>query len=133
MDCLVTLDHPALQVQLSRFISAIVIYELTGFSPGSHERGRSARSDPHLPSRGGAGAQLTVSDDTRGTAGALARTLLILALFYQLLAHRAHRGRQAHPDRRGRPDPTEDAIRQIAITIYHRLGHAPAGNKNPLP
>ncbi|KAK2524037.1 Col19a1 [Columba guinea] len=51
----------------------------------------------------------------------------------QLLACRAHRERQAHPDPRGHRDPTEDAIRQIAITTYRRLGHAPVGNKNPLP
>lgn len=36
LDCPVTLDHPALQVHMSKFISAIGIYELTGFSPASH-------------------------------------------------------------------------------------------------
>lgn len=36
LDCPVTPDHPALQVHMSKFISAIGIYELTGFSPASH-------------------------------------------------------------------------------------------------
>lgn len=77
--------------------------------------------------------QLSARDETRGAEHALARALLILILFYQLPACQARRERQAHPDRRGHPDPTGDAIQQIAITTYHRLGHAAAGNKNPVP
>lgn len=55
--------------------------------------------------------------------------MLILTLFYQLLACQALQELQGHPDHRGHLDPMEDAIQQIAITTCHRPGHAPVGNK----
>lgn len=141
MDCLVTLDHLALQVQVSRFISAIVIYELTSLPPGFDTvftlllfllSSRSVRPAPPAFSWM-CWSAADVGGEMQGTARALVRTLLILALFCQLLACQAHQEHQARRDRRGRLDPPGDAIRQIAITTWHRLAHAPAGNKNPLP
>jgi len=65
----------------------------------------------------------------KDTACALEGTVLILTLFYQLLACQALQELQGHPDHRGHLDPMEDAIQQIAITTCHRPGHAPVGNK----